>query len=565
MNQSKRAGKKGGAFALWNRGHLGDCIITLNYLRRCCRRDPQAVPILYCRSSQYFHELELLADEYAPRIAFRAWPDLHQGPRGAVDAWLGAEDFLFRHHSDGDYPLIYRDLFEKVSGELGIQNPIETPRDNLFEIPRPPSVRPEFDWLVLNAVPYSRQWAYNEADFDYLVSRLLAQGDRIVTTHRLRHFPHVPSTWDVRLPLRRLADLACSCKRIIGINTAPMHVVINTSSFATLSDVYSMDNRHYFAYDDRFHKCFSIYELISLLLRHGHLRPAEQPRFAAGAPSARVNGVQDAPMHQIRSSRDRIFWCHIDDPCNLGDQVACPIDYADLPGERIDLTRPVGSLEASAIIFGGGGLLHGDRLTAKIGRMAQEGRRQNPKLRLIAWGLGANQHGRQTAQYPDFLRTFDLVGIRDRGNPWHYVPCPSCLHPAFDHPPGAPTREFIVYEHFQVPMVGLPRAPLRTNDADRREFPDVITFLAQGECIITNSFHGAYWGLLLGRKVVIFRPFSNRFLGFARHVEYCDETDWQQKMRRSARYPDYLDECRTFNRQFLFRVRTLLEDISEYA
>ncbi len=471
---------------------------------------------------------------------------------------------MFRHPSDGDYPLIYRDLFEKISNALSIPSPIETPRDNLFEIPRPPSVRYEFDWLVLNAVPYSRQWAYNEADFDYLVSRLLAQGDRVVTTHRLRHFPHVPSTWELRLPLRMLAELACSCRRIIGVNTAPMHVVINTSSFDTLDDVYSMDNRHYFAYDTRFHRCFSIYELISLLLRHGHLRPAEPRKFVGKTRSTPAVGNRgQVAKHPMCRIKDRIFWCHIDDPCNLGDQLACPIDYAGLPGERIDLTRPVDPLEASAIIFGGGGLFHGNRLTEKIGRIAAEGRKRNPKMALIAWGLGANQHGRRAAKYPGFLNTFDLIGIRDQGNPWDYVPCASCLHPVFDHPPGNPIHDFVVYEHFQVPITGLPPAPLRTNNADRREFSDVITFLAAGDCVITNSYHGAYWGLLLGRKVMIFRPFSNRFLGFARSLEYCDESDWHEKMRRSMRHPDYLAECRAANRQFLFRVRSLLQDALE--
>ena len=101
-----------------------------------------------------------------------------------------------------------------------------------------------------------------------------------------------------------------------------------------------------------------------------------------------------------------------------------------------------------------------------------------------------------------------------------------------------------------------------TNRGDRSRFPDIVAFLAQGECIITNSFHGAYWGLLLGRKVMIFRPFANRFLGFSRTIEFCDETDWREKMRRSVRYEDYLTECRSINRQFLTRVRALLGDTS---
>lgn len=259
------------------------------------------------------------------------------------------------------------------------------------------------------------------------------------------------------------------------------------------------------------------------------------------------------------SVSDRILWCHYDDPGNVGDHVCCPIDYVDLPGVRADLRQPIVDLSGAALIFGGGGILHGGTVE-QIGTLAANGRRRNPRLGLIAWGLGANELGERTLQYPDFLKDFDLVGIRDYGNPWTYVPCPSCLHPVFDDPPLSPRHNFVVYEHYDVPINGLPSAPRMTNRADRSKFPDIVAFLAQGEYVITNSFHGAYWGLLLGRKVMVFRPFANRFFGFSRAIEFCDETDWREKMRRCLRYEDYLDECRSINYRFRTRVRTLLQD-----
>jgi hypothetical protein len=37
----------------------------------------------------------------------------------------------------------------------------------------------------------------------------------------------------------------------------------------------------------------------------------------------------------------------------------------------------------------------------------------------------------------------------------------------------------------------------------------VIKFLGESETIITSSYHGAYWGLLLGRKVEIGEPLKS--------------------------------------------------------
>ena len=267
----------------------------------------------------------------------------------------------------------------------------------------------------------------------------------------------------------------------------------------------------------------------------------------------------DKQAEPATGSADSVFWFHYDDPGNLGDHVCCPIDYADLPGIRVDLRQPIVDMDGAAFVFGGGGLLHGGTIE-QIRGLASRGRNRNPHLRLIAWGIGANELGESTLTYPEFLKDFDLIGIRDHGNPWEYVPCPSCLHSVFGQPHGDPTHEFVVYEHYAVPINGLPPAPRMTNRGDRSRFPDLVTFLAQGECIVTNSFHGAYWGLLLGRKVMIFRPFANRFLGFSRTIEFCDEMDWRVKMRRAVRYEDYLTECRSINRQFMTRVQALLGD-----
>jgi SAM-dependent methyltransferase len=289
-----------------------------------------------------------------------------------------------------------------------------------------------------------------------------------------------------------------------------------------------------------------------------HRQSAPHHNYVVGAAVLRKGGTPDQlPPASASRVSDRIFWCNYDDPANIGDNTCNPIDYADLPGTRADLRQPFGDVEAAALIFGGGGILHSSTVQ-QIGAMAANARCLNPHTALVAWGMGANELGERAFRYPDYLGEFDLVGLRDYGNPWTYVPCPSCLHPAFDVPPAAPTHEFVVYEHYDEPINGLPVAPKLWNRGNRWRTDEVIRFLAQGEFVVTNSYHGVYWSLLLGRKVIVFRPFANRFFGFSRPLEFCDETDWQEKAHRASVYDDYLEECRSLNRQFRDKVGDLL-------
>lgn len=289
-----------------------------------------------------------------------------------------------------------------------------------------------------------------------------------------------------------------------------------------------------------------------------HQQSAPHHNYVVGAAVLQKSGTPDE-LPQASSSRvsDRIFWCHYDDPGNIGDHVCSPISYADLPGTRVDLRQPVTDLDGAALIFGGGGILHSSTVQ-QIGALAANGRRRNPHMALVAWGPGMNELNERPFQYPEYFREFDLVGLRDYGNPWTYVPCPSCLHPAFDVPPATPTHEFVVYEHYDVPINGLPVAPKLTNHGNRGRAHEIIRFLAQGEFVVTNSFHGVYWSLLLGRKVIVFRAFANRFSGFSHPLEFCDETDWQEKAHRASAYDGYLEECRSLNLQFRDKVQDLL-------
>lgn len=237
---------------------------------------------------------------------------------------------------------------------------------------------------------------------------------------------------------------------------------------------------------------------------------------------------------------------YVIDNRNIGDLLSSPTNYFEFPGSRVETLdfralRPnanpprggfggslqVGDLQnpdskfCYHLLVGGGGLLFKsfrscyERLQTLRNSMAGT---------WIAWGIGQQIYDgaktapqdtvvdsmnkvKQSFDYQQYLSSFDLVGIRDFAMGYDWLPCASCMHPEFDRERQI-QHEFVVFSHrkFQLKVGNLPRM---TNET--QSFAEVLDFLGSGETILTSSYHGAYWGMLLGRKVLAF-PFSTKFL-----------------------------------------------------
>jgi hypothetical protein len=243
----------------------------------------------------------------------------------------------------------------------------------------------------------------------------------------------------------------------------------------------------------------------------------------------------------------KVQFAHIIDKNNLGDKVCSPIDYITLPDgvsfERLDIRSPDERFNGDIVVFGGGGMLHPDVDYRMVSILVEQ---ICAKRKTVVWGIGTNYHHTNRAVWPKWLGDCNLIGLRDKGSPYQLVPCPSCLHLAFDDAIKLqPTRESVVYEHWQHPL-GWTGYPVRVSNRQRvANLQWVLGYLASGETVITNTYHGAYWASLLGRKVKIIEPFSNRFThGF--HFPVGEAV------------PGLLEECRNLNRQFEDKFRELL-------
>lgn len=226
---------------------------------------------------------------------------------------------------------------------------------------------------------------------------------------------------------------------------------------------------------------------------------------------------------------------------NVGDAVCSPALYFDLgrPVETIRFGQPIPSCDA--VIFGGGAL--GNR----VARLAAPARVR------IAWGLGETRHGRTEADPAP--PGFALYGSRDDGQPGaEWVPCASCMSPLFDAP-GKPQHEAVFYYNRRRPRPEISGLPEAHNEVT---FGEAVAFLASGAVVVTNSYHGAYWAMLLGRGAVIVDAYSSKLRQFRHRPAYAAGLDWRAVAGAARRYPDALAECRAANVAFHRCVMDLL-------
>lgn len=243
---------------------------------------------------------------------------------------------------------------------------------------------------------------------------------------------------------------------------------------------------------------------------------------------------------------------HITDGhANLGDMSCAPLLYFDFPGyeKRIADVRHWNDTWDTPIILGGGGILihpFDYIYESKIPKM---------KKPIIFWGGGANTPTLEN--YPEWLSKASLVGVRDYGTSYPWVPCVSCMSPLFDDIP-EPTQEMVVYDHWQFPV---PIEGFQRMKNDCTDFERVIRFIASGETVFTSSYHGVYWGTLLKRKVLV-SPFvsqSSRWLRMKYKPTFVrDGDEWKLSIRLARTYPEALTECREENHKFYSRVRDLI-------
>lgn len=247
------------------------------------------------------------------------------------------------------------------------------------------------------------------------------------------------------------------------------------------------------------------------------------------------------------------------DDTNVGDWWCPPALYfPDLAGDRRDILEMGDKTTFDRVVLGGGGLIAKTFEQAMI-ELAEH---RPPKSRVVAWGVGESLNVDRSGGFvppyegplPEYLKMFDLVGVRDFGTSYRWTPCASCMSPVFDTAP-SPTQDVVIYEHKRIP-IPIQGPERRSNSGNDLE--GVAAFLASAETVITNSYHGAYWATLLGRRVVAI-PNMSKLYRLKHAPTLCRAEEWRRYLPYAVAYPEALEECRAANLSFMNDVRGVLQ------
>ncbi|MFK7752944.1 MAG: hypothetical protein AB8B51_10365 [Sedimentitalea sp.] len=240
-------------------------------------------------------------------------------------------------------------------------------------------------------------------------------------------------------------------------------------------------------------------------------------------------------MHRTATTNVGDLWCSPGRYFEFGTQFTCDIAQTAPPAKLAVL---------------GGGQVFKECAEAVIYHTA------NVKHRVI-WGVGISSADAASIDFDIMSPSCAMVGSRNWRIPGcEFVPCASAMSPLFDAAP-APTRDVVLFTHAQKSRavhreLGVPE--MSNVDVTMEE---AIAFLASGETVVTNSYHGTFWAMCLGRKVLCL-PFSRKFSGFRRAPVFGEPKGWIKQLHLAEAHPATLPKARAKNQAFYEKVRNLI-------
>lgn len=200
---------------------------------------------------------------------------------------------------------------------------------------------------------------------------------------------------------------------------------------------------------------------------------------------------------------------HRIDRTNTGDMVSSCDNYYNFPGYNIikhDIYSPDFSRIKSEdpVILSGGGLLNCLEIwNININKLLEISNC------VIGWGIGLNKHINTELNTVINYDKFKLLGIRDYNvklsENTEYVPCSSCKLP-FLKENYTIKRKIGACEHHEK-KINLPFDKIN----NELEISEIIKFIGETDIVLSNTYHCIYFSLLMNKKAILYKSFSEKF------------------------------------------------------
>lgn len=171
--------------------------------------------------------------------------DRDMAPARARNVWKNCGGEWEHHPLRNDFAGFYVAWFAKLAAEMGLESPIKTPSDLLFDYPKllqpawlheEGTWEPEFDYLVINSRPCSGQFmAYDHVNyFDPLIQKLRSAGKSVVVTQdstvAMASGARCTASGENPLTITQIGNLSLRCKNIVAVATGPLWPALNVWS-----------------------------------------------------------------------------------------------------------------------------------------------------------------------------------------------------------------------------------------------------------------------------------------------------------------------------------------------
>lgn len=248
----------------------------------------------------------------------------------------------------------------------------------------------------------------------------------------------------------------------------------------------------------------------------------------------------------------KLHFQHLRNTTNVGDRSCSPFDYFSWNDATVSDISEADTPDYDIGIYGGGKI---------FGGMAKYAGVLEPRNRInIAWGVSTIQSFPLSLRYYRAKKLMNLIGTRDYGDKrYQYAPCVSCMYSFFDSPP-PPLHDVVFYAHHGKSAgmkLLIPKSiPTETNVCD--DLTAALSFIASGNTVVSNSYHGVYWALLMGRKAICI-PFSNKFFNYRLPPHYANQNNWLQEIGHGVMHPDMLYLAREATSAFKTKVDEMVD------
>lgn len=201
------------------------------------------------------------------------------------------------------------------------------------------------------------------------------------------------------------------------------------------------------------------------------------------------------------------------------------------------------------IILGGGGIFGClDRFQETINCLLELSRH------VISWACGHNTHYDREIHTEILYGRFYRLTTRDYGIGMEYLPDVSCMMSQLEKVYKT-RREIGIVEHFEFPIIEFPYERI----SNTYSVQSIVRFIGESEVVITNTWHGSYWALLMGKKVVIYHPFSNRF-DYYKYKPVLYSGNLEEDIGHAQCYTQALCEAREQNIRFAQEIKRAIEE-----